>query len=140
MVQKTCFIQKLHTILESDQYSHLIRWSPAGTSFLVLDSAELSSQVLPTVFKHNNYTSFVRQLNLYGFHKKNRSYHRNNSNNANANANNSNATADADDKDTRQSQHEPREFSHPKFLRFRPDLLAEIRRKPTAAQQQQQQQ
>ncbi|KAJ3152718.1 hypothetical protein HDU86_005473 [Geranomyces michiganensis] len=128
MVQKTCFIQKLHTILESDQYNHLIRWSPAGTSFLVLDSAELSSQVLPTVFKHNNYTSFVRQLNLYGFHKKNRSYHRN-------------AVNDADDKDpnsARQAQqHEPREFSHPKFLRFRPDLLAEIRRKPTAAQQQQ---
>ncbi|TPX59099.1 hypothetical protein PhCBS80983_g02732 [Powellomyces hirtus] len=126
MVQKTTFIQKLHRILEDDAYKHLIRWSPSGTSFLVLDSVALSSQILPLVFKHNNYTSFVRQLNLYGFHKKNRSYHRN-------------VISDGspEDKDTSSQQHEPREFSHPKFLRFRPDLVCDIRRKPTAAQQQQ---
>ncbi|KAJ3004981.1 hypothetical protein HKX48_000968 [Thoreauomyces humboldtii] len=138
MVQKTSFVVKLHAILEDPAYTHVIRWAASGQSFLVLDSVALSAQVLPRVFKHNNYTvcpypfpfflglqsqltssiqSFVRQLNLYGFHKKNRSYHRSGPN-------------DADDKAA--SQHEPREFSHPQFLRYRPDL--EIRRKPTASQ------
>ncbi|KNC99189.1 uncharacterized protein SPPG_05445 [Spizellomyces punctatus DAOM BR117] len=111
MVQKTTFIQKLYKILEDEDYQQLIRWSSLGTSFLVMDSAEFSRNVLPKVFKHNNYTSFVRQLNLYGFHKTNRSYHRH--------AGMTDAEREA----------EPREFSHPKFIRYRPDLLGEIRRK-----------
>ena len=48
---------------------HLIRWSPNGASFLVLDEDEFSKALIPDLFKHNNYTSFVRQLNMYGFHK-----------------------------------------------------------------------
>ncbi|KAJ3036924.1 hypothetical protein HDV00_002218 [Rhizophlyctis rosea] len=115
MVQKTTFIQKLHNILEDENYRHLICWGNMGTSFLVLDSVEFSKSVLPKVFKHNNYTSFVRQLNLYGFHKKNRSYHRH-------------TGTEAD----RERDAEPREFSHPLFIRSRPDLLIEIRRKATA--------
>ncbi|KAI9102052.1 HSF-type DNA-binding-domain-containing protein [Phlyctochytrium arcticum] len=114
MVQKTTFIQKLHKILEEEGYQHLIRWSSSGSSFLVLDSVDFARNVLPKVFKHNNYTSFVRQLNLYGFHKTNRSYHRH--------AGMTDAERDA----------EPREFSHPKFIRYRPDLLSEIRRKSSA--------
>ncbi|KAJ3054247.1 hypothetical protein HK097_002279 [Rhizophlyctis rosea] len=114
MVQKTTFIQKLHNILEDENYRHLICWGNMGASFLVLDSVEFSKSVLPKVFKHNNYTSFVRQLNLYGFHKKNRSYHRH-------------TGTEAD----RERDSEPREFSHPLFIRSRPDLLVEIRRKAT---------
>ncbi|KAI8814935.1 HSF-type DNA-binding-domain-containing protein, partial [Cladochytrium replicatum] len=104
-----CFVR--HRILEDDDYHRWICWSAPGTSFLVLDSGEFCRQILPKVFKHNNYTSFVRQLNLYGFHKLNRSYHRHNSV--------SDAVRDL----------EPREFFHPKFIRFRTDLLGEIRRK-----------
>ncbi|KAJ3085490.1 hypothetical protein HK102_014118 [Quaeritorhiza haematococci] len=113
MVQKTTFIQKLYKILEDDVCRHLICWSATGTSFLVLDAVEFAKQVLPKVFKHNNYTSFVRQLNLYGFHKVNRSYHRHNSHES-------------------ERDHGPREFFHPSFIRYRPDLLTEIRRKPSA--------
>ncbi|KAI8823030.1 HSF-type DNA-binding-domain-containing protein [Fimicolochytrium jonesii] len=130
MVQKTTFIQKLHRILEEKEYQHLIRWSPSGTSFLVLDASGFSATVLPRVFKHNNYTSFVRQLNLYGFHKKNRSYHRHTL--PEESHHNGSFVAP--------QQHEPREFSHPNFIRFRPDLVSEIKRKPTTLQQHQIQQ
>jgi heat shock transcription factor len=48
----------------------LIRWSDDGSSFIVLDEDEFAKTLIPELFKHNNYASFVRQLNMYGFHKK----------------------------------------------------------------------
>ena len=44
-------------------------WAADGRSFSVLDTGRFSAEVIPRAFKHNKWTSFVRQLNNYGFRK-----------------------------------------------------------------------
>ncbi|KAH8069760.1 DNA binding protein [Aureococcus anophagefferens] len=44
-------------------------WSDAGDSMVILDAENFASEVIPQYFKHNNFRSFVRQLNFYGFRK-----------------------------------------------------------------------
>ncbi|CAD6505798.1 BgTH12-01285 [Blumeria graminis f. sp. triticale] len=64
------FVQKLSSFLEESRNTDLIRWSERGDSFVVLDEDEFAKTLIPELFKHNNYASFVRQLNMYGFHKR----------------------------------------------------------------------
>ncbi|KAL1929681.1 hypothetical protein VTP01DRAFT_1819 [Rhizomucor pusillus] len=101
------FVHKLYNMVVDSQYQHLIAWNYTGSSFIVCNIMEFSRDVLPKHFKHNNFSSFVRQLNMYGFHKVNKSPrgHRT------------------------LAENQIWEFSHPKFLRNRADLLDDIKRK-----------
>ena len=49
--------------------AHLICWSDEGSSFLIKNQSQFSSSLLPFYYKHSNMASFIRQLNMYDFHK-----------------------------------------------------------------------
>ncbi|KAG7817491.1 hypothetical protein KL909_005279 [Ogataea angusta] len=66
----TSFIHKLYAMLEDHNLDHLIWWHANQSSFYVLPSEEFT-RVLSNYFKHANIASFIRQLNMYGFHKVN---------------------------------------------------------------------
>jgi hypothetical protein len=65
----TSFLRKTYEMLENPALHDIVRWSEDGLSFLVVSVNDFCSQVLSVYFKHSNFASYVRQLNMYGFHK-----------------------------------------------------------------------
>ncbi|MBA0599948.1 heat stress transcription factor A-6b isoform X1 [Gossypium raimondii] len=63
------FLTKTYDIIDDSSTNNIISWGRANNSFIVWDPQAFSMTLLPRFFKHNNFSSFVRQLNTYGFRK-----------------------------------------------------------------------
>ena len=64
------FLLKLYQILENDEYKDIIHWGEDGTYFVVQNLHDFTENILSKYYKHNNFSSFIRQLNMYDFHKR----------------------------------------------------------------------
>lgn len=63
------FIQKLHTMVSDPATSSYFTWTKDGSAVTIINVERFVSELLPLYFKHSNLSSFVRQLNTYGFSK-----------------------------------------------------------------------
>ncbi|EEC77818.1 hypothetical protein OsI_17023 [Oryza sativa Indica Group] len=63
------FLTKTYAMVEDPSTDETISWNDSGTAFVVWRPAEFARDLLPKHFKHSNFSSFVRQLNTYGFKK-----------------------------------------------------------------------
>ncbi|MCD7464142.1 Heat stress transcription factor A-2c [Datura stramonium] len=65
------FLTKTYELVDDPSSDDVVSWSRGNNSFIVWDPQSLAINLLPRYFKHNNFSSFVRQLNTYGFRKVN---------------------------------------------------------------------
>ncbi|KAJ0182498.1 hypothetical protein K1T71_001867 [Dendrolimus kikuchii] len=100
------FLGKLWKLVNDSETNHLISWSPGGKTFVIQNQADFARELLPLYYKHNNMASFIRQLNMYGFHK----------------------ITSVENGGLRYEKDEI-EFSHPCFMKGHAYLLEHIKRK-----------
>ena len=68
----TAFPVKLHDALseiEADGKEQIVSWQPHGRAFKIHNQEAFEDEILPKYFVMTKKTSFLRQLNLYGFHR-----------------------------------------------------------------------
>lgn len=59
------FLIKTYEMIDDPLTNSVVSWSHSGCSFVVWNPPEFAQVLLPKYFKHNNFSSFVRQLNTY---------------------------------------------------------------------------
>lgn len=100
------FLAKLWKMVDNPDTDSLICWTDEGNSFCIRNQSEFARSLLPYYYKHSNMASFVRQLNMYGFHKV-------------MSVESGGLKGDKDEI----------EFAHPYFIRGQDHLLDQIKRK-----------
>ncbi|XP_065212837.1 heat shock factor protein 1 isoform X1 [Planococcus citri] len=103
----SAFLGKLWKMVEDPKTDELISWGKTGSTFVIKNQIDFAKTILPNYYKHNNIASFIRQLNMYGFHKI---------------ISTTSGALDSNDNDEI-------EFTHPCFVRGHPYLLEQIKRK-----------
>ena len=95
------FPEKLYNIINDTENESIIHWDESGKIIVIESKSKFSTKILQEYFCHQNYESFIRQLNLYGFNKEPNIY-------------NTNKEA----------------YSHPNFTKFsKPENIKNIKRK-----------
>ncbi|CCE92760.1 stress-responsive transcription factor HSF1 TDEL_0E05170 [Torulaspora delbrueckii] len=108
---RPAFVNKVWSMLNDESNVNLIQWSKDGKSFIVVNREEFVHQILPKYFKHSNLASFVRQLNMYGWHK----------------------VQDVKSGSIQNSSDDKLQFENEYFIRGREDLLEKIVRQKSSA-------
>jgi hypothetical protein len=67
--KKKPFLLKLWMMLEEEDVA-LIRWDEPGSAFIIPDLKKVEDQILPKYFRAKHFSSFQRQMNYFGFHKR----------------------------------------------------------------------
>ncbi|OCT67203.1 hypothetical protein XELAEV_18038486mg [Xenopus laevis] len=99
------FLTKLWVLVEDSANCDMIAWNTNGQTFCILDEQRFTKEILPRYFKHSNLSSFIRQLNMYGFRKV------------------------MSLESGLVKSESAIEFQHPFFKKGRPELLEHIKRK-----------
>jgi len=100
------FLAKLWKMVNNPDADSLICWGSEGNSFIIRNQTEFAKTLLPYYYKHSNMASFVRQLNMYGFHK-----------------------VVGVDSGGLKGENDETEFAHTFFIRGQEHLLDQIKRK-----------
>ncbi|KAL1492913.1 hypothetical protein ABEB36_011079 [Hypothenemus hampei] len=107
------FLVKLWKMVNDPSTDHLICWSQNGNTFIIQNQAQFWYKLLPLYYKHNNMSSFVRQLNMYGFHKI------------------TSLVNPVWSTQIEKNEAQAIQFYHPCFQKDKPEKLVEIKRKST---------
>uniref|UniRef100_A0A803Q0K7 HSF-type DNA-binding domain-containing protein n=1 Tax=Cannabis sativa TaxID=3483 RepID=A0A803Q0K7_CANSA len=59
------FLTKTYQLVDDPVTDDIVSWGDDQTTFVVWRPPEFARDLLPNYFKHNNFSSFVRQLNTY---------------------------------------------------------------------------